>query len=275
MKIDSVAGRRVLVTGAAMGLGKLFAQRAVQEEAAIVVLWDVNEAALRETVAELEALGGKVRADIVDLTSRGAIAAAARAVREDLGGIDILVNNAGIVRGNRYFWENDDTGDIESTIAVNTLAPMYLTREFLPGMVAGTAPARVVTIASMAGFLVNPRMAAYCGSKWAAVGWSESVRLELAQAGHRHVGVTTVCPAYIDTGMFEGVTSVRLAPLLRPQDVVDAAWRGMKTAQPLVLLPWTSHLGRVASHLLPARVRDVVFDRLGLQHSMDQFRGRR
>lgn len=74
--MQSVSGLNVLVTGAAMGLGKLFATRAVKEGAAAVVLWNANEAALKETVTELEA-GSTIHYQTVDVTSQSRVAEAA------------------------------------------------------------------------------------------------------------------------------------------------------------------------------------------------------
>ena len=112
--MKTVTGKTVLVTGAAMGLGKLFAQKAVGENAAAVVLWDINEGALKDTAAELdEAGGGTVHTYVVDVSSAEAVAAAAVQVREDAGAVEILFNNAGIVRGNGYFWETSSVRDIE------------------------------------------------------------------------------------------------------------------------------------------------------------------
>ncbi|MFD6216588.1 SDR family NAD(P)-dependent oxidoreductase, partial [Nocardia salmonicida] len=115
MKLETVAGKRVLITGAAMGLGKLFAEKAVAEGADAVVLWDINELALRETAAQLTAAGGKVHHYVVDVSSPDSIREAGEAVRKEVGGIDILVNNAGIVRGNTYFWETENRADIDKT----------------------------------------------------------------------------------------------------------------------------------------------------------------
>lgn len=275
MKLNTVAGKRVLVTGAAMGLGKLFAERAVREGAAAVVLWDINETALKETAAELTGRGGTVHHHVVDVSAPDAIAEAAAAVREQVGGIDILVNNAGIVRGNSYFWETENRADIDKTMAINSLAPMYVTLEFLPAMVAGSSEARVLTIASSAGLVSNPRMSVYAASKWAALGWSDSVRIELEQAGHAHVKVTTVCPTYINTGMFEGAKGFWFTPILEQQDVVDTSWREMKNGTPLVVLPWTSRLNKALSGLLPIKLRDLFLDTVGVYHSMDKFTGRK
>ncbi len=275
MKLDTVAGKKVLVTGAAMGLGKLFAERAVREGAAAVVLWDINEVALKETAAELTALGGDIHHFVVDVSAPQAIAEAAESVRAEVGGIDILVNNAGIVRGNSYFWDTENRADIAQTMAINAHAPMYVTLEFLPAMVAGSTEARVLTIASSAGLVSNPRMSVYAASKWAALGWSDSVRIELEQAGHQHVKVTTVCPTYINTGMFDGAKGFLFTPILEQDEVVDTSWREMKNGTPLVILPWTSRLNKAISGLLPIKLRDLFLNSVGVYHSMDEFTGRK
>ncbi|BDU06287.1 SDR family oxidoreductase [Nocardia cyriacigeorgica] len=275
MKLESVAGKKVLITGAAMGLGKLFAERAVRENAAAVVLWDINEVALKSTAAELTALGGTIHHFVVDVSAPEQISEAARAVREEVGDIDILVNNAGIVRGNTYFWETANRADIDKTMAINSLAPMYVTLEFLPAMVAGSGQARVLTIASSAGLVSNPRMSVYAASKWAALGWSDSVRIELEQAGHDHVKVTTVCPTYIDTGMFDGAKGFLLTPILKQDDVVDTSWQEMKNGGALVILPWTSRLNKALSGILPLKLRDLFLDTVGVYRSMEEFTGRK
>jgi all-trans-retinol dehydrogenase (NAD+) len=271
--MKSVAGKTVLVTGAAMGLGKLFARTAVQEQAAAVVLWDINESALKDTAAELEADGGTVFTYVVDVSSADAVEASAALVRKEVGDVHNVVNNAGIVRGNGYFWENK-LRDVEQTMLINSLAPMYVAREFLPAMIESGEECRVVNLASSAGLNAVPRLAAYCGSKWAAVGWSDSVRLELEQAGHDHVRVTTVCPTYINTGMFDGAKGIFLTPMLEQEEVVAGAWRAMLKGGPFVIVPWTSKLNKVLSGVLPVRARDVWLRRVGVYQSMAEFTGR-
>ncbi|HET8780493.1 MAG TPA: SDR family NAD(P)-dependent oxidoreductase, partial [Agromyces sp.] len=197
-------------------------------------------------------------------------------VRRDGGNPDVLINNAGIVRGNRYFWETDNGEDTRPTMQVNALAPMYITREFLPGMIADAyRPSRIVNIASAAGTLANPRMAVYAASKAALIGWSESLRLELEQADHSNVKVTTVTPSYISTGMFAGARGPVLTPVLEPEFVVDRVWRAMLAGRPLLELPWSVGFSRALRGLLPTRVFDrVVGDGLGIYRSMERFTGR-
>ena len=270
--MKNVAGKNVLVTGAAMGLGKLFATTAVNEGAANVVLWDINEGALKDTAAELEAAGGTVHTYVVDVSSGESIGKAAELVRKDVGTIEVLINNAGIVRGNGYFWENQ-TRDVEQTMLINGVGPMLVAREFLPAMVEADAECRVLNIASSAGLTPVPRLAVYCGSKWSAVGWSDSVRLELEQAGHKHVRVTTVCPTYINTGMFDGAKGIFLTPMLKQEEVVAGSWKAMLSGGPFVIVPWTSRLNKVLTGVLPVRARDIWLRRTGVANSMAEFTG--
>lgn len=270
--MQSVRGANVLVTGAAMGLGRLFAVNAAREGAAAVILWDNNEAALKETAAELEATGATIHYDTVDVTSESAVAEAAERVRRDAGTVHVLFNNAGIVRGNGYFWENSPR-DFQLTMEVNSIGPMLVAREFLPAMIESGRDCRLVNIASSAGLNAIPRMAAYAASKWAAVGFSDSVRLELEQAGHDRVKVTTVCPTYINTGMFDGAKGILFTPMLKQEDVVEQTWAAMLEGQPFVVMPWTSKMNKVLTAVLPVRLRDVYLRRVGVYNSMDEFHG--
>jgi short-subunit dehydrogenase len=277
--MKSVAGKRVVVTGAAMGMGRLFAERAIAEEAAAVVLCDRDEAALNATLTDLDATLANRRTTligyIVDVGDPTSVADTAAAVLDDLGGVDVLVNNAGVVRGNKYFWETDRDRDTKLTIDVNTLGPMYVAHEFLPSMIAADGECRMLNLASAAGFTPNPRMAVYAASKWAVIGWSDSVRLELKQAGHDHVKVTTVCPYYVRTGMFEGARSAPLLPLLDPAAVVDEAWSAMLAGRPFVVLPKTVMLSEMLKGIVPTGVRDFIADHIiGVYHTMDDFTGR-
>lgn len=272
--MDSVSGKKVLITGAAMGMGKIYAQLAVTEGAAAVILWDVNQVELDKTVAELKAQGGKVHPYIVDVSKMEAIQQAAGKVRQDVGHPDVVFNNAGIVRG-KFFWEHDPVKDIWLTMAINSLAPMYIAREFLPAMIASKTECRVINIASAAGTVSNPKMSVYCASKWAALGWSDSVRLELEKTGNHHVRVTTVCPSYISTGMFEGARGPLMTPILTPQYVCDKVWAAMKSGKPLLTLPWTVRLGMLCRGLLPLPIWDWVAEHIfGVYKSMDEFKGR-
>lgn len=280
-QMADVAGTTVLVTGAAQGMGRLYAGRAVAEGAARLILWDVDAAGLEAARAALQSAADRrpgasgatvVEAQAVDLADGAALAAAAARVAER-GVPDVLINNAGIVRG-AYFWEHT-RADIDATMAVNALAPMRTTLAFLPAMIAAGRPARIVTVASAAGLVSNPRMSVYAASKAAALGWSDSLRLELEQAGHRHVKVTTVCPTYVSTGMFAGARGMLMTPLMTPEHVVEVVWASMLEGRPLLLMPWTVKLAQFARGALPRPAWDFLAGRVfGIYSSMGGFTGR-
>ena len=274
----TVTGSRFLITGAAMGMGRLYAERAVAEGAETVILWDINKEALTETTKAL-----RVHADnsqeivpmLVDIAERGAIEKAAAKVIADHGGVDVIINNAGVVRGT-YFWEHENERDTEFIMKINSLAPMFITHEFLRGMIDGKRPSRIVNIASAAGTLSNPKMSVYASSKWALIGWSDSVRLELVQQGFDNVKVTTVCPSYISTGMFEGVKGPLMTPIMQPEYVVDRVWKAMRAGKPMLMLPWTVHLSKVLKGILPQRWFDAIAGNVfGVYNTMDKFTGRK
>jgi len=261
-----------------MGMGRLYAERCVAEGAKTVILWDRDGAALAATTAILtERSNGRTQVApyVVDISDLGAIAQTAQRVRTEIGDPDVVINNAGIVRG-KYFWEHDNGADTRPTMQINALAPMYITREFLPAMIAsGYRESRIVNIASAAGTLSNPRMSVYAASKAALIGWSDSLRLELVQQGHGYVKVTTVCPSYIDTDMFAGARGPLLTPLMTPEYVVDRVWRAMLVGKPQLLLPWTVNLSKVLHGVLPLSAWDAVAGRIfGVYRSMDRWVGR-
>jgi short-subunit dehydrogenase len=272
--MQNVAGKKILVTGAAMGMGKIYARLAVQEGAAAVALWDINAAELDKTAAELRAAGGHVHTQVVDVARLEAITEAARVLRETVGDPDVVFNNAGVIRG-KYFWEHDPLKDIAFTMNINAMAPMYIAREFLPAMIARRGhEQRLVNIASAAGLISNPKMSVYCASKWSCTGWSDSVRLELEQAGHGHVRVTTVNPTYISTGMFEGAKTMLFTPIMTPEYVTTRVWKAMKAGRARLVLPWTVYFSSALRGLLPVRVFDWIARHIfGVYNTMDDFKG--
>jgi len=270
-----IPGATVLVTGAARGMGELYARRAASEGAAALALWDVDEAAVTALARQLERPGLEVAPIVADVSRLASVRDGLARTVEAVGSPDVLINNAGIVRG-APFWEHDSERDIEGTMRVNALAPMWITREALPAMMADASrPKRILNIASAAATIANPNMSVYAASKWAMLGWSESLRLELGRSGASHIAVTTFCPSYVSTGMFAGARGPLLTPILTPERAVDAAWRGMLAGRPIVSKPWTVKLGMALRGVLPTRAWDVLADRIfHIYSSMDHFTGR-
>lgn len=270
--MTSISGKTVLITGGASGIGKLMGRRFIEEGAAHLVVWDVQIQAMEQLEAELGAATQcRISTFAVDLADGERIRAVAAEMEQGAIAVDILVNNAGIVTG-KMFAEHS-AADIARTMDVNTLAQMYVARAFLPGMLARRS-GHIVNIASAAGLVSNPKMSVYCASKWAVIGWSDSLRIEM-EHDKTGVAVTTVTPYYIDTGMFDGVRS-RVIPILKPAYVADRIVGAVKSNCIFLRMPWLITLVPLLRGILPARWFDKVGGEwLGVYHSMDDFRGRK
>ena len=266
--MSNIQASTVLVTGGASGIGRLMVEGALQRGARHLVVWDISEKNLRETVEPLRHSGSPVSGETLDVSDTAAVQQAARRVQEAVGPIDILINNAGVVVG-KMFHEHSHR-DVERTLSVNTSALMHATLEFLPQMMS-RRKGHIVNIASAAGLVSNPRMSVYCASKWAVIGWSESLRLEMERLD-TGVRITTVMPYYIATGMFTGVRS--LFPILQPEPAAKKILDAVERDKILLSMPWFIHLLPLAKGILPSRVFDwVVGDVLGIYRTMDEFVG--
>lgn len=273
--MSSFKEKRVLITGGASGIGKIVGRMSLEKGASALVIWDINQQNIDATVEQLSAFG-KVFAYRVDVSDESSVAQAYERVRQEVGAVDILINGAGIITGNNYF-DAVTSAEIHRTMNINATAPMIVAQQMLPEMVARDS-GHICNIASAGGLISNPRMAVYAASKWAVIGWSDSVRIELRERKSR-VRVTTVAPYYTKTGMFEGVRS-RVLPLLEPEYVARKIVRAIEhnTGFQCIMnfvVPLSMHFVRAMQGLLPTAVFDWLFGEVvGIYHTMDNFTGR-
>lgn len=206
----SLRGQHAFVTGAGNGIGRLVSIKLASQGVKVTVS-DIDISAAEETVALITENGDEAIAIQCDITKAEDIQHAAVEARRAFGPVEILINNAGIVSGKKILDANER--DIRLTYDVNTISHALTVREFLPNMIAANK-GHIVTVASLGGTIGIPGLADYCGSKFAAFGFDESIRLELNKMNSK-VKTTCVCPFFINTGMFEGVsTPFPLLPLL-------------------------------------------------------------
>ncbi len=269
--MTELAGQRVLITGGASGLGRRMAMEFAREGAELI-LWDLDVSRLRHVVAEVEQIGGRRAWGFeCDISDRRAVAAVAEEVEQEVGSVDIVVNNAGVVSGRPFLELSDEA--IERTFGVNTLALFWVTRAFLPGMLERDR-GHVLTVASASGWVGVAKLADYAASKWAAVGFDESLRMELRKRGSG-VRTTCLCPFYVNTGMFDGVKTrfPALLPILDEATVAQRAVRAVLRNEARVMLPPVVGLVPIA-RVLPTQVFDWAMNLLGVNGTMDEFRGR-
>ncbi len=263
-------GKTVLVTGAASGIGRCLARRFAAAGARVAIA-DLDVAGATQVAADIVSMGGQASAFELDVTSAASAQALRERLLEQMGPLDVLVNNAGVVHGGAFL---DVPLDRHlATFRVNVEGLAIVTHALLPDLLA-RPEAHLVMIASASSFVGLPFGASYGASKWAALGLSESLRLELRQLGHTHVGVTAVCPSYVGTGMFGGVTPPRLTRLLTPERVADLSVKAVLANKAYVLTPWLVKLTPFLHGILPRRVFDVVAAAFGVNTSMASWRGR-
>lgn len=261
----------VLITGGASGIGRIMGRMALQKGARCLIIWDINEANIASTKAEFAPLG-RVEGYVVNVADREAVVATYQRVKEECGAVDILINCAGIVTGNKTF-DKQSIDEIVRTMEINSIAPMVIAQQILPDMLARNH-GHICNIASAGGMISNPKMSVYAASKWAVIGWSDSVRIELAERKSK-VRITTVAPFYINTGMFDGVRS-RIIPILNPVRTSRKILRAIEHNRNFRGIPFGFHFIRLCQGLLPTVVFDFLFGKcFGVYSTMDHFTGRK
>jgi NAD(P)-dependent dehydrogenase (short-subunit alcohol dehydrogenase family) len=203
--LDELSGKVAFVTGSAGGIG-LGIARACVEAGMKVVLADIDEGALEQSAAELNAAGAGVMTVALDVTDRDGWERAARDVSAAMGPVQLLVNNAGVsvsTLGLRL----DETGPElwDRVVGINLTGVYNGVRCFLGGMRAAGS-GHIVSTSSMAGLLGSaPMLAPYCASKFAVVGFSEALRAEVAGYG---IGVSVLCPGGVRTELWRSSRTV-------------------------------------------------------------------
>ena len=183
------------------------------------------------------------------------------------------MNNAGIVTGKSFLNAPDSL--VTKTMDVNVNSHFWAVKNFLPGMLERNH-GHIVTVASAAGLFGGPILVDYCASKFAAVGFTESLRSELSISGKTGVRTTLVCPYVINTGMFQGAKTrfPKLLDLLEPENVAQKIFEAILTNQDLLLLPRALYLFYYLRGVLPVFVRSKIEVFMGVNQAMDDFTGR-
>jgi len=268
--MSQIKNATVLITGGASGIGRLMGELCLQKGAKRLIIWDMDSAKLAETTNDLKGKGYEVVGNLLDITQTEIVIETAKQILNTYGHVDILINNAGIIVGK--FFEEHSHAEIDKTMEINTKAMMHITREFLPAMLAAQK-GHIVNIASAAGLAANPQMSVYVASKWAVIGWSETLRIEL-ESKSKDLHVTTVTPFYISTGMFEGVKSP-IVPIVKPESAARQIINAIEKNKIFCRMPWIVYVMPFFKGILPQRWFDGLIGKwFGIYSSMEQFKGK-
>ncbi len=188
-----LAGRVVLITGGSRGLGLVLAREAAAQGARVAICARDDDT-LERARASLAGAGAEIVAVSCDLANRDSVRAAVGLVADRLGPVDVLVNNAGIIQVGPA--GTMALADYQEAMAINFWGLVHATLEVLPAMLA-RRQGRIVNVTSIGGRIAVPHLLPYSASKFAAVGFSQGLRTELAGTG---VKVVTVVPGLMRTG---------------------------------------------------------------------------
>jgi NAD(P)-dependent dehydrogenase (short-subunit alcohol dehydrogenase family) len=194
-----LANRTAVVTGAANGIGRAIAVSLAKRGCHLAIA-DVNDSGLAATVAQIISPAGsgtplRVTQHHLDVSDRSAVAAFPAAVLAQHPGVDILVNNAGVALGGTF--EQVSEEDFDWLLSINLFGVVRMTRAFLP-VLHKSEDGRLVNISSIFGVVTPPGQTAYCASKFAVRGFSNSLRMELRKS---RIGVSVVHPGGINTNI--------------------------------------------------------------------------
>jgi short-subunit dehydrogenase len=192
----SAAGQRVLITGASSGLGAALA-RQLAAGGARVGLVARRPDRLAEVLADCRRTSPDSKMWVADLGDTPAVGELALQVWDVLGGIDVLINNAAIPKRRPVAELKPD--EVETVMRVNFFAPMRLTLALLPRMLA-RGSGMIVNVSSVGGRLGIIHETAYCASKFALCGWSESIAVDLHGTG---ISVKLIEPGPVDTEIWD------------------------------------------------------------------------
>lgn len=216
---SSLKGKRVLITAGASGIG-LATTRGYVAAGARVFICDIDEKALEAAKVELPG----IHALVANVADEHSVAALFEAVDQSLGGLDILVNNAGVAGPTGYV-EDLSLQDWNHTLAVNITGQFLCARQAVPRLRKGDN-ASIVNLSSAAGHLGFPGRSPYSASKWAVVGFTKSLALELGKDGIR---VNAVLPGAVDGPRIRAVIAAKADVLGKPVEEVAAVYENQST----------------------------------------------
>jgi len=215
--------KKAIITGGSRGLGKAtaiaFAKKGID-----VAITGRNEKSLKETVAELKALGVNATYEIFDVANYEEVKKGIENIIARLGSVDILVNNAGIAAFGSL--NEMETSQWTAIMQTNVLGMYYVTKEVLPYLIAKNQ-GDIINISSTAGLNGNANTSAYSASKFAVIGMSQSLMKEVRK---NNIRVCTLTPSTIATDMALdlGITDGNVEKVLQPEDFAELIVAGLK-----------------------------------------------
>ena len=230
---------RVLITGAASGLGRELALRWAKAGAKICIA-DINETRAQEVLNQISTQGGDVFFQSCDITSMAQIEELKAQLMQRWQGVDLVINNAGIASADSL--EDEDIEQWQQIIEINLLGAVRVSKVFA-SLFKQQGNGYFLNIASQAGITPIPKMGSYNASKAALVSFSETMRLELVDD---NIGVSVMCPGFFKTNLKDSLRTKSEALVkfldkvmdratVTSEDVAETAFQGVNNKDFLIL----------------------------------------
>ena len=272
--MKDLKNKKVLITGGARGIGKQIALEFARHGADIIICDSdksfFNKTEFKKNRKEIEDIGASCYGFYLDVTKYEDIIRERRSILELVGKIDVLVNNAGVVFGGNFLEVPIEKHRL--TYDVNTYGIINMLHVFLQDLI-DQPTAHIVNISSASGFVPLPGGSTYASSKAAVTSLSESLNIELKREGNQHVGMTIVCPGYVQTGMFDGVKGPILVPILTPEKLAKKIVKAVQKNKRFVLEPTFIKFLPFIKGVFPQFVLDLFCHAMGVNRSMDLWKG--
>lgn len=243
--VKDFQGKVAVVTGAASGIGRALAEKCAQEGCK-VVLADVEEQALKQAEAAMKANGADVLAVQTDVSKAESVEALANKAFDTYGAVHLLFNNAGVGAGTTV-WDSS-LADWHWVLGVNLWGVIHGVHYFVPRMLAQGGEAQIVNTASSAGLISSSGLGIYKVTKHGVVTLSETLSLELAQAGPQ-IKVAVLCPEWVNTRIMDAERN-------RPAELQNAP----QQLSPEMLAAYAAIRQVVQEGITPSQVADTVFE---------------
>lgn len=265
------SNKSIMITGAASGMGRIMTEKLVRLKCQLILV-DVQENEFIKGLKNSTKVKAKVSFYKTDLASQLEVQTLCLDIQSEHPNLDILINNAGIVVGKSV--QDMNFEETQKTFQVNTLAPIYFMQFFIKGMLKRKT-GHIFNMSSASAFTGVPKLSDYAASKAALSTFHESLRLEI-KLSKIPIYTTIMTPFYINTGMFLGVKTrfPSLLPIKDPEVIVNRILRAISRKEERVITPWFIYTVFITK-LLPTALYDRILDFFGINHSMDQFTGRK
>ncbi len=241
----NIKGKIALVTGASRGIGRAIAYELARNGIRRLILIARNAHQLHQVANDIRHLNVEVIPIALDLTLSRDVSVVIARVWRDYGDIDLLINCAGIAYQTPFL--KSRSSQVQAEISTNMMG-MYTVTSAIARRMVSRRSGTIVNVSSLMGKIAAPTMATYSATKFAIVGFTRALRMELAP---HNVKVMTLLPSLTDTDMAKDLQKFRGVIAMSPEQVAKALTQGLGKDASEVLVGWQSHLAVWCDRLSP------------------------